>query len=301
MPELAVEVRRRRESPTWHERGLEPSVAALDQTLGLRVPRAQQHQPGSQSAHERRHALSTALPAADAGLVVPDQSPWNPPQAAGSAPTTPPTEEDDEPEAAAPADIGITGTSAQLSNGTRASLVNRRWSSFRSNRRRAGALRPSPSAWRGPRPPPCRGGRPTGRRAWPGASGPDRRRSGCRRGRARRPPGVSWCAEHRRPPRTSAACGFTAASPLLMVRLSAALGRRLVRKKSARRPETLITNGHQPTPSVQVRGAIEVVWAGQKFACIAFTPRLSSVRTRPGPPSSSERAPTHPPAPTLPT
>jgi hypothetical protein len=78
--ELGVEVRRRGEGSPGHERGLEPCVTALDDPLGLRVLRRQQHQPGRQSAHERRDAIGSARPTPDARLVVPQQPTRNPTQ-----------------------------------------------------------------------------------------------------------------------------------------------------------------------------------------------------------------------------
>ena len=78
--ELSVEVVRGGEVSAGHERGFEEPVASLDDTLGLRDPVAAAAQCGRQRPNERCNPVGAPLPAADAGLVVPDQPPRHPPQ-----------------------------------------------------------------------------------------------------------------------------------------------------------------------------------------------------------------------------
>jgi len=56
-----------------HEGGLEVAVASLDQTLGFGIIRLEPDQRGGQGAGECAGSFGVPFPAADAGLVVPDQ------------------------------------------------------------------------------------------------------------------------------------------------------------------------------------------------------------------------------------
>ena len=70
---LGVEVLRRRERATGHEAAPEEPVHALDQAFGLRVPGLQQFDLAAQRSGERGGGLGQ-FPAADPGLVVPEQT-----------------------------------------------------------------------------------------------------------------------------------------------------------------------------------------------------------------------------------
>jgi hypothetical protein len=75
--QLGVEVVGVLELAAGHERGLQELVGSLDDALGLRIEGLELNHPGRQRSAEPGDALREMVAAADAGLVIPDQSSGN--------------------------------------------------------------------------------------------------------------------------------------------------------------------------------------------------------------------------------
>lgn len=73
LPDLGVEVERRREHPPGQERGLEIAVPPLDQALGFRIAGWGELDPDPERPGERRSLAGEPAGAPDRGLPVPDQ------------------------------------------------------------------------------------------------------------------------------------------------------------------------------------------------------------------------------------